>query len=155
MRFAPDNNVAISAGERSRRRPGEQAFTLAEVLAALVFMAIVIPVAISGLNVASRAGEVAVRKAEAALVAERLLNESVVTTNWSQAVQTGTIRQGIRDYRFNMRNEPWNGDPAQNDIRLLTVEVLFTAQGHEHAVRMATLVDEYSPFAQTNANSSF
>ena len=52
-------------------------FTLAEVLAALVFMAIVIPVALSGLSVASRAGEVSVRKAEAALVAERVLNENV------------------------------------------------------------------------------
>ena len=37
-------------------------FTLAEVLAALVFMAILIPVALEGLSIASRAGEVAARK---------------------------------------------------------------------------------------------
>src|SRR5437899_934923 len=59
------------------------AFTLAEVLAALLFMAIVIPVALEGMHVASRAGSVAVRKREAARVAERLLNESIITTNWS------------------------------------------------------------------------
>src|SRR5438128_966804 len=47
------------------------AFTLAEVLASLVFMAILIPVALEGLHIASRAGEVAARKSEAALVAER------------------------------------------------------------------------------------
>src|SRR5216684_819976 len=59
------------------------AFTLAEVLAALLFMAIVIPVALEGMHVASRAGSVAVRKREAARVAERILNESLVTTNWN------------------------------------------------------------------------
>src|SRR5262245_13838541 len=51
------------------RAPGTQAFTLAEVLAAMVFMAILIPVAMEGLSIATRAGEVAARKSEAALVA--------------------------------------------------------------------------------------
>src|SRR2546429_9589111 len=59
------------------------AFTLAEVLAALLFMAIVIPVALEGMHVATRAGSVAVRKREAARVAERILNESIITTNWN------------------------------------------------------------------------
>src|SRR5436190_9997237 len=68
-------------------------FTLAEVMAALVFMAIVIPVALSALRIAARAGEVAARKSEAALVAERILNENIVTTNWDKAVQNGTVRQ--------------------------------------------------------------
>ena len=46
------------------------AFTLAEVLAALLFMAIVIPAAIEGLHIASLAGTVAARKGEAARVAQ-------------------------------------------------------------------------------------
>src|SRR5256714_15611617 len=87
------------------------AFTLAEVLAALVFMAILIPVALEGLSIASRAGEVAARKSEAALVAESLLNEKVVTTNWNTTVQNGTTRQGIRDFRWTLRNDPWTQDP--------------------------------------------
>src|SRR6267154_2195777 len=65
-------------------------FTLAEVLAALVFMAILIPVALEALSIATRAGEVAARKGEAALVAERVLNENVVTTNWNKSVQSGS-----------------------------------------------------------------
>ena len=73
-------------------------FTLAEVMAALVFMAIVIPVALEGLSIASRAGEVAARKSDAALVAERVLNDSLVTTNWNQSIQSGTLRQGLRDF---------------------------------------------------------
>ena len=45
-------------------RNDASAFTLAEVLAALLFMAIVIPVAMQGLRISSRAGELADRKRE-------------------------------------------------------------------------------------------
>src|SRR6266446_3903994 len=120
-------------------------FTLAEVLAALVFMAILIPVALEGLSIASRAGEVAARKSEAALVAERILNENVVTTNWNTTVQNGTVRQGIRDFRWTLRNDPWDKDPNQTAMRLLSVEVTFPAQGRDHSVRMSTLVDSSTP----------
>ena len=126
----------------------DSAFTLAEVLAALVFMAILIPVALEGLSIASRAGVVAARKSEAALVAERILNESVVTTNWNATVQNGIVRQGIRDFRWTLRNDPWDKDPNQNAIRLLSVEVTFAAQGRDYSVRMSTLADGSTPLSQ-------
>jgi len=122
-------------------------FTLAEVLAALVFMAILIPVALEGLSIASRAGTIAARKSEAALVAERVLNESVITTNWNTTVQNGTVRQGVRDFRWTLRNDPWDKDPNQNAMRLLSVEVTFAAQGRDHSVRMSTLVDSSTPLS--------
>ena len=117
------------------------AFTLAEVLAALLFMAIVIPVAIEGMHIASRAGTVAERKGEAARVAQRLLTETLVTTNWNQTVQSGTLTEGRRQFTWTMHNDPWNQDPSQNVIRQLSVEVKFTAQNQDYAVRMSTLVD--------------
>lgn len=122
--------------------PGRRAaagFTLAEVLAAMVFMAIVIPVALGGLSVASRAGEVAARKSEAMLVAERILNECVLTTNWTSTVQSGQVRQGLRDFRWTLRNEPWNRDPNLTEMRLLSVEVKYTAQGGDYEVKLSTL----------------
>jgi Tfp pilus assembly protein PilV len=61
------------------------AFTLAEVLAALLFLAIVIPAAVEALHVASLSGEVAARKGMAARVADRILNESIIMTNWNPA----------------------------------------------------------------------
>jgi len=128
---------------------GDSAFTLAEVLAALVFMAILIPVALEGLSIASRAGELAARKSEAALVAERILNENIVTTNWNQTVQSGILRQGFRDFRWTLRNDPWNQDPNQDAMRLLAVEVKFAAQGGDYAVRMTTLVDNSPPSSQS------
>ena len=126
------------------------AFTLAEVLAALVFLAILIPVAIQGLNIASRAGDVAARKSEAALVAESILNQTVATTNWSQAVQNGNVRQGLSEFRWTLRNEPWNQDPAATTMRQLTAEVFFTAQGAQYSVRLSTLVDSSPPTTQSS-----
>ena len=133
------------------RRSRAAAFTLAEVMAALVFMAIVIPVALEGLSIASRAGEVAARKSEAALVAERVLNENIVATNWTQTLQNGTIRQGLRDFQWTLHNDPWNQDPALPDMRLLTVDVVYTAQGKDYSVHLSTLASSPSLLTQTNA----
>jgi hypothetical protein len=127
----------------------ESAFTLAEVLAALVFMAILIPVALEALSIATRAGEVAARKGEAALVAERVLNENVVTTNWNKSVQSGTVQQGVREFRWTLHNDPWNQDLTQSAMRQLTVEVTYTAQGKDYSVRMSTLVDSTPPGTQS------
>jgi hypothetical protein len=129
-----------SASARLRR--DKSAFTLAEVLAALLFLAIVIPVALEGMHVASRAGSVAVRKREAARVAERILNENLVTTNWNNgASQVGTVVDGTRQFQWILRNEPWNVDQNTSTMRLLSVEVTYAAQGQNYAVRLSTLTD--------------
>jgi hypothetical protein len=137
MKFAaPTTRPGQAEGRRQTA-----AFTLAEVLAALLFMAIVIPAAIEGLHIASLAGTVAVRKGEAARVAQRLLTESLVTTNWNQSVQSGTLVEGRRQFRWTMHNEAWSQDPNQNVMRQLSVEVIFTAQNRDYSVRLSTLVD--------------
>jgi Tfp pilus assembly protein PilE len=147
MKFAarPADKTNPEPGDFPCRSRSTAGFTLAEVLAALVFMAILIPVALEGLSIASRAGEVAARKSEAALVGERLLNENIVTTNWSQGIQNGTLRQGARDFRYSLRNDPWSQDPNQSSMRQLSVEVKFAAQGHDYSVRLSTLIDSSPP----------
>ena len=136
MKFAtkPTNTTTSSL-----RRPGQAGFTLAEVLAALLFMAIVIPVAVKGLQVASRAGEVAVRKAEAMRIAERVMNENLVTTNWSRSTQGGSILDGSRQFRYSLRNEPWPQDASIYAPRLLTAEVSYHVQSQQFFVRLSTL----------------
>ncbi|MGD0615376.1 MAG: hypothetical protein ABSA69_08060 [Verrucomicrobiota bacterium] len=126
MKFATPTN-------KGRRRAS--AFTLAEVLAALMFMAIVIPVAVEALHVAGVSGEVAVRKAEAARVADTILNENIVTTNWNQAV-TGTVMQNGHTFQWSLRNETWSADSGMD---LVTAEVEFSAQGRTFSVHLSTL----------------
>ena len=133
--------TGAAAAMKGARRRSTAGFTLAEVLAALLFMAIVIPAAIEGMHIASLAGTVAQRKGEAARVAQRLLVENLVNTNSSQSVQSGTVTEGQRQFNYTMRSDPWSRDPSQNVIRQLSVEVKFTAQNRDYSVRMSTLVD--------------
>ena len=150
-----------------RRRYGDAGFTLAEVLAALLFMAIVIPVAVQGLQIANRAGEVAQRKSQAARIAERVLVENIATTNWNQSSQGGTIYEGMREFVWTLRNEPWSqnltnqvpaettrmgqmtaGQPAvtataasQTTLNLLSVQVSYTVQNRPYTMRVCTLIN--------------
>ena len=123
------------------RTNNQLAFTLAEVLAALLFLAIVVPVAMEGLHLASLAGAVAQRKSEATRIAQRVINESLIMTNWNQSVQSGTTIEGQREFRWTLRTDPWTEDPAQNVMRQLSAEVTFTAQNRQYAVKLTTLVD--------------
>lgn len=132
MKFTPAN----------RRSPGidrgRAGFTLAEVLAALLFMAIVIPVAVQGLQIASRAGSVSERKALGARLAESKLNELIVTRQWSSSASQGTIQEGFQSYTWRLENQPWAEDGA---MRLVTVYVTVPVQGKDYDVPVSTLVD--------------
>src|SRR5512140_3148844 len=92
---------------KARRKGADRGFTLAEVLAALLFMAIVIPVAVQGLRVASLVGTVAERKGQAARIAETVLLDNMINSNVTQSAFTGTIREGMRDFEYTIRNEQW------------------------------------------------
>ena len=129
MKFKPSTSKPPAA-----RRIG--AFTLAEVLAALTFMAIVIPVAIEGLHIANRAGVVAQRKTAAARVAEQVLNEALVASQSQASARNGVVQEGAIDYRWSIRYTTW----PEDTMRLVTAEVLFQVQGQEHDVRLSTLV---------------
>lgn len=124
-----------STNSECAKRPSG-GFTLAEVLAALLFMAIVIPVAVHGLQIATRAGEVAQRKAIAARIGERVLTEVVATRQVTMSNQQGSVQEGAAEYRFTTRIEPWDREV----LRQLSVEVRFAVQGQDYFVRLATLL---------------
>jgi len=114
------------------------AFTLAEVLAAMLFLAIVIPAAVEALHISSLAGEVAVRKGAAARIADRILNESLVTTNWTGGgQQNGTVTDGTLDFRWTLTSQTW----PQDAMQLLTAEVKYQAQGKDYSVKLSTLAN--------------
>lgn len=113
------------------------AFTLVEVLAALTLMAIVIPVAVQAMRIANLAGQVGQRKAVAARVAGRVLNELIVTGQSRGTTQNGVVQEGAQQYQWSMRSEPW----PQDAMRLVTVQVTFPVQGRDYNVRLSTLMD--------------
>src|SRR5258708_30262408 len=91
-------------GQRSRgSRNLPAGFTLVEMLAAMLFMAIVIPVALQGLRIASRAGAVAGRKGVAVQLAERKLNELIVTGQWHNFGQGCTCGPPWAGYQWTVK----------------------------------------------------
>jgi len=123
---------------RKHPRNGARAgFTLAEVMAALMFLAIVIPTAVEVLHVASLAGEVAARKSAAARVATTVLNQSLVTTNWSSGQAGGVVTEGAIDYHWRLQTQTWPADAMQQ----VTAEVTYSAQGKQYSVSLSTLAN--------------
>ncbi len=131
-------------------------------------MAIVIPIVVQGLRVASQAGEAAELKAQAGRVADFVLNDAIATTNWSLATQSGTVTEGTREFPWTLQADIWSqnmtnqipldqnaggnvllaGQPTLNQtalsqmsLDLLTVEVRYTVQGEQRSVRLSTLVN--------------
>lgn len=125
-------------------------FTLAEVMAALLFMAIVIPTAVEAIHIASLAGEVATRKAAAMRVADRVLNESLVMTNWVNGSQSGTTGEGLQQYDWTVSSQAWSVDAMQ----MVTAEVKFSAQGKQYSVKLNTLAALPGQGQSTTTSSS-
>ena len=138
MKFATTISKRPSAG-----------FTLAEVLAALLFLAIVIPAAIEAMHVAALAGDVAARKGAAARVADRVINESIVLTNWNGGGQNGVVTEAGVDYRWKLTQQNW----TTPDIQLLTATVAFAAQGKDYGVTISTLANAQVPAPATTQGS--
>lgn len=132
--------MKLTTPGNDRRRAA--AFTLAETMVALLLLAIVIPVAVEAISAASLSGEVAARKGAAARVADRILNESLVTTNWSSA-QSGTASEGVLDFQWTLSSQTWPQDSA---MQLVTAEVKFQAQGKDYSVKLNTLATLQTQF---------
>jgi len=110
------------------------------VLAALILMAIVIPVALEGMSIVSRAAVLGQRKCAAMRVAERVLNEQVVLLSQGQVVEntaSGTEIDGGTTYPWTLQAETWPVDAMTQ----LTVRVTFTLRGAPYEMTASTLFD--------------
>jgi type II secretory pathway pseudopilin PulG len=128
----------MEQSNRTRIDAGNAGFTLAEVLAAMLFMAIVLPAIVEGMAIASRAGVVAQRSREATQLADSLLTEKVVTGEWQDGDQDGDCEPDHPGFHWRLTTGDWSEDV----MRLLTIEVTYTVQGRESSVRLSTLVPE-------------
>jgi len=124
-----------AASGRTARKTG--GFTLAEVLAALMLMAIVVPGAMEGVSVAGRAGTLGHRKAAAARVAQRVLNEALVTGQLFNSSTGGSTSEGDARYEWKLETAPWSVDAMEE----VTVRVTFTVQGSSYDIAVSTLHD--------------
>jgi type II secretory pathway pseudopilin PulG len=112
-------------------------FTFVELLAAMMFLAILVPVIIEGLTVANRASVVAERSALAAELGENKLNELTLDGAWTSTPATsGNFGQDYTGYRYQLNQSTW----AMDNMTKLTVDVFYNVQGNERKVSLSTLV---------------
>ncbi len=117
------------------------AFTFAELLAAMLFVAIVVPAVVQGMTLANRAGVVADRKRIAGELADNLLTEWIVTEEWREGQRSGTFGDAWPDYRWVMVDNEWEED-TDAGMQVLSVEVFYTVQGKEYSVTLTTLAED-------------
>jgi type II secretory pathway pseudopilin PulG len=111
--------------------------TLIEVLATIVLMAIVLPVAMQGVSLAVAASQNARQRSEAAALADAKLSQLVATGDWQYGLLSGDFGPDWPDYRWNGAAEPWQTSAT---IRQLSVRVTWTARNQERQVILSTLV---------------
>lgn len=128
------------------------AFTFVEILAALMFLALVIPAIVTALSLSNRAGELTERGGSAGQLAENKLNEMLVGDAWqSGAVTSGDFGADWPNYRWEMTRNTWSTDSGLTELK---VEVFFKIQGVERGVTLTTLVNTLTSATTTTTGSS-
>lgn len=119
-----------------RRRPlprSRHGFTLVEVLATIVLLGIVLPVAMRGVSVALRSASTARHTAEAATLGENKLNELLVSGEWSVLSGSGDFGQDWPGYK-------WTCQSASLEFGTeIVLEVTWTERGQEQSLVLATI----------------
>jgi type II secretory pathway pseudopilin PulG len=122
---------------RPRSASGE-AFTLVEVLATLVLVALILPVALRGISLCLATAGHARNQLEAVALAEAKLAELVSTNGWRDADLEGDFGDDRGPYAWAADVN----DRDENGVRELTVIVTWSARNRERSVALTTLVED-------------
>ena len=120
----------------SMARGNRCGFTLPEVLAALVLISIVMPVAMRGLSMSLSAASHARYMTEATVLGEMKLNELIVYGEWTSTTSG--------DFAPDWPQYSWKCESQARDFGLteFELEVIWTEAGQERSLRIATLVHD-------------
>jgi general secretion pathway protein I len=125
------------AGAReARTMPCRRGFTLVEVLAAMVLVAIVLPTALQGTILCMNLASNARMQVQAASLAQAKLSELAATRMIDDAVQTGDFGEQWPQYTWIATVQTWD-DPRLVE---LDVSVLWNRRGKDYDVTVSTLV---------------
>ena len=127
---------------RSARYAG---FTLVELLAAMAFLGILMPVLVSALLVSNRAALISERSTIAMQLGENRLNEMMLGGAWTSESGRGDFGDHWPGYRWELTKTAWETSAAMTE---LTLDVFYTVQGIERDLRLSTLVSETLTEAQ-------
>lgn len=119
--------------------------TLVEVLATMVIVAIVLPVALRGIALTVTLAGLTRQRGEATALAESKLSELQVTGDWQNGMLSGDFGDAWPAYRWEAVVEPWDEEALQQ----LHIAVTWTTRGAQREVVLSTLVTPTSTSTST------
>jgi len=126
------------------------AFTFVEILAALVFLAILLPAVLEGITLASRASVISERSALATELAQNKLGELTLNDQWATGETRGDFGEDWPGMRWEATQSTWEMDA----MSVLTLEVFFQVQGQEKSVSLSTLVNPNTTGTTSTSSST-
>ena len=122
------------------RRSSRRGFTLIEVLATMLLIAIVLPTVMRGVAAASGTATQTRRRTEAAGLAQSKLEELITTSEWQAGVLSGDFGADYPDYRWRAQVNAWPLDQTTAGIQQVDCIVAWTTRnGTEDSVMVSTL----------------
>ncbi len=120
----------------SRTTRARRGFTFVELLATVVLIAAILPVAMRGIGLCARLSGQSRRQLEAASLARLKVTELVVSGDYLSGDQQGDFDEDWAGYRWQAAVNAWTEDTVQQ----LDVTVFWTAQNQERSLTLTTLV---------------
>jgi len=117
---------------------GRTGFTLVEILATFVLIAIILPVAMDGISMAAKLASQAKHRVEAATLAQQMLGDMVLTGDYEDGNQEGEITEDNTIYAWRLDVFDWE---EEDSMQQLDMSVAWeNAVGDENTVVLSTLV---------------
>jgi Tfp pilus assembly protein PilV len=113
-------------------------FTFIELLATVVFLGIIMPVAMQSIGLCTRLGGQARKQIEAASLARMKLTELTCTGDWQSSQKSGDFGEDWPGYRWDAIVSSW----TDAEVSQLELIVTWDSQGRERSVTLTTLVYE-------------
>ncbi|HPC93911.1 MAG TPA: type II secretion system protein [Sedimentisphaerales bacterium] len=118
------------------RGAGQGGFTFVELLATVVLIGIIMPVAMRTISLCTALAGRSRREIEAVSLASTKLAELVASKDWETGGKAGDFGTDWPGYQWNAEVSNW----TESTVRQLDVQVLWTSQGRQRQVMLSTLV---------------
>jgi len=111
-------------------------FTFIELLATVVFIGIIMPVAMRSISLCTRMGGQSRRQMEAASLARTKLTELTSSEDWKTSEKSGDFGTDWPGYRWTAEVSNW----TDSTVSQIDLTVVWQSQGQERSVTLSTLV---------------
>lgn len=111
-------------------------FTLVEILAALLLIGLILPVAMQGVSLASMLASDSSRKYEALDLAETKLAEILLQQDWQSGSGSGKFEDGYDRYRWEMDVSGW----TMTGLKQVHLKVYWQQRNRQRNIILSTLV---------------